>query len=113
MSPPQAHTNVGDMATSGSCHLLGGVFAEGVQATLAVIALLSLVVKWRCESPRRLALVWVMDVSKQAGSGLFAHCLNLAAAELLSLGSSIGDQVCAWVCAVSRASAVQVSRCMS
>lgn len=81
------------MTSSGSCHLLGGLFAEGVQAALAVIALLSLIVKWRLESPRRQLMVWLMDVSKQAGSGIFAHCLNILAAELLSLDSSVQDQV--------------------
>ena len=78
---------------SNQCHLLGGFFATGVQAGLGLLAVASLVVKRYFEHPKRAWKVWALDVSKQAIGGLFAHCLNLIAAEFLSSSSAFNDQV--------------------
>lgn len=82
-------------AMSTQCHLLNGLFAEGVQVALGVVAIASLAAKRLCEKPRRPWRVWLLDVAKQAAGGLFAHCLNLIAAEFLSASSAFHDQ-CAW-----------------
>lgn len=78
-----------------NCQLLGGLFSEGVQVGLGVLAVISLLVKRQLERPRRAWKVWGFDVSKQAAGALFAHLLNLGLAELLSHASAFQDQ-CAW-----------------
>ena len=47
------------------CHLLGGVFSTLVQATLAFLCVVALVVKRHNEVPQRDWYVWFLDVMKQ------------------------------------------------
>ena len=91
------------------CHLLGGLFAEGVQLALGVVAVASLVGKRLLEKPRRPWNVWCLDVCKQVASALFAHLLNILAAYWLSDALHVDDQVrsgrCVVVWALSKLSA--------
>jgi len=47
------------------CHLLGGVFSTLVQAVLAFLCVVALVVKRHNEVPQRDWYVWFLDVMKQ------------------------------------------------
>ena len=61
------------------CELLDGVIAEAVQAALAAAAIASLLAKRWLEQPQWRWRVWLMDMSKQAASGLFVHVVNIVA----------------------------------
>lgn len=81
-----------------SCKLinLGSVaYADTVQLLLGLLAILSLLFKRYIERPQRTCHIWLLDVSKQATGGIFAHFLNIAMAIYLSSLQSTGGQ-CAW-----------------
>jgi hypothetical protein len=66
----------GDDEDTGECRLLGP-FSILVQASLGMLALLSLVYKrWR-ERPQRPVKVWAFDASKQVFGSSMLHLLNL------------------------------------
>ncbi|KAL3471701.1 vacuolar membrane protein-domain-containing protein [Aspergillus californicus] len=66
----------GDDEDNGECKLLGP-FSLLVQASLGLLALLSLVYKrWR-ERPQRPVKVWAFDASKQVSGSSMLHLLNL------------------------------------
>ncbi|KAL4885356.1 vacuolar membrane protein-domain-containing protein [Aspergillus karnatakaensis] len=66
----------GDDDDNGECKLLGS-FSLLVQASLGMLALLSLVYKrWR-ERPQRPVKVWAFDASKQVFGSSMLHLLNL------------------------------------
>ncbi|KAL4874162.1 vacuolar membrane protein-domain-containing protein [Aspergillus spectabilis] len=66
----------GDDDDNGECRLLGP-FSLIVQASLGMLALLSLVYKrWR-ERPQRPVKVWAFDASKQVFGSSMLHLLNL------------------------------------
>ena len=78
------------------CKLLGGVFAYMVQCSLGLICLLALVVKWRCERPRRSGKVFLADGCKQAIAALVAHGFNMLLAAGLQKAAGKGADECAW-----------------
>ena len=79
------------------CKLVGSLFEDFVQLLLGVFALLSLIIKWRCENKetRRDIKTFLLDGSKQGISSLFAHFANM----LLAMGLSdlvLDTDQCAW-----------------
>ena len=82
--------------THKQCQLLGGLFAYGVQAALGLVCLLALVLKWRCESPRRSGKVFLADGCKQAIAALVAHGFNMLLAAGLQKAAGKGADQCAW-----------------
>lgn len=47
------------------CHLIGGLFANLIQASLAVVCIITLIIKRQQEVPQREWKVWFLDVMKQ------------------------------------------------
>ncbi|KAL4800057.1 vacuolar membrane protein-domain-containing protein [Aspergillus venezuelensis] len=73
---PMSSDSPGDDGGNGECRLLGP-FSLLVQASLGLLALLSLVYKrWR-ERPQRPVKVWAFDASKQVFGSSMLHLLNL------------------------------------
>ncbi|KAL2841211.1 vacuolar membrane protein-domain-containing protein [Aspergillus pseudodeflectus] len=73
---PTDSDSSGDDEDTGECRLLGP-FSILVQASLGMLALLSLVYKrWR-ERPQRPVKVWAFDASKQVFGSSMLHLLNL------------------------------------
>ena len=72
------------VSSSDECRLLVGPFSLFAQVVLGVVALCSLVIKWRCEAPPRPVEVWRLDVLKQAAGGFLAHILNVLIAVALA-----------------------------
>ncbi|KAJ0416046.1 vacuolar membrane protein-domain-containing protein [Aspergillus carlsbadensis] len=73
---PTDSDSSGDNEDTGECRLLGP-FSILVQASLGMLALLSLVYKrWR-ERPQRPVKVWAFDASKQVFGSSMLHLLNL------------------------------------
>ncbi|KAL4806472.1 vacuolar membrane protein-domain-containing protein [Aspergillus unguis] len=73
---PMSSDPSGDDEDNGECRLLGP-FSIIVQASLGMLALLSLVYKrWR-ERPQRPVKVWAFDASKQVFGSSMLHLLNL------------------------------------
>ncbi|KAL2844327.1 vacuolar membrane protein-domain-containing protein [Aspergillus pseudoustus] len=73
---PADSDSSGDDEDTGECRLLGP-FSILVQASLGMLALLSLVYKrWR-ERPQRPLKVWAFDASKQVFGSSMLHLLNL------------------------------------
>ncbi|KAL2787282.1 vacuolar membrane protein-domain-containing protein [Aspergillus keveii] len=73
---PTDSDSSGDEEDTGECRLLGP-FSILVQASLGLLALLSLVYKrWR-ERPQRPVKVWAFDASKQVFGSSMLHLLNL------------------------------------
>ena len=79
------------------CRLVGGLFANGIQFLLGVIAFLTLVIKWRLEEDikRRKFKIFMLDGSKQGFSSLIAHLMNMLIAFILSKIITNTDE-CAW-----------------
>ncbi|KAL1506888.1 hypothetical protein AB1Y20_007753 [Prymnesium parvum] len=76
------------------CTLLGGWFADCIQAGLALAAVGTLVYKRHTETPRRPWLVWSFDASKQAFAGVLQHLVNLALGHALATSGEASE--CAW-----------------
>jgi len=77
------------------CKLINGVFSLFIQFCLGLTALFSLIIKWRCEYPRRTYKIWFFDISKQVIGQLYAHGLNLAIALYITNTLTVNDQ-CQW-----------------
>jgi hypothetical protein len=59
----------------------------------------ALLIKWRCEKPRRELKVWFLDASKQIFGSAFAHLINLVLAIILTAAGAKGSgkhDECAW-----------------
>jgi len=67
-----------------SCTLVGGLFSDGVQCTLFIISISSLVYKRSIEVPKRSFKVWAMDTLKQGISSNMIHVWNLVASILMA-----------------------------
>lgn len=83
--------------TSKSCHLIGSTFSNFIQISLAFIAFITLLIKWRWEKGvnRRSKLYFILDISKQAIGSLLAHVANMIIAVWLShLVTNTNE--CAW-----------------
>lgn len=65
------------------CNLLDD-FGQFIQVVCGLVAFSVLIVKRHRERPRRPFVIWLMDVSKQAVSGLAAHFIGMITAELLA-----------------------------
>eukprot|EP00992_Anisonema_acinus_P009333 TRINITY_DN5540_c0_g1_i1.p1 TRINITY_DN5540_c0_g1~~TRINITY_DN5540_c0_g1_i1.p1 ORF type:complete len:285 (-),score=69.14 TRINITY_DN5540_c0_g1_i1:32-832(-) len=76
-----------------TCTILDGSMDYVVQAALAVISFGVLILKWWLEFPRRRAIVFLLDASKQCGGFLIAHFGNLLLSELLRTDSK---DACVW-----------------
>lgn len=85
------------LRTSGSCHLLGGIFSSFVQGCLAVLCIGTLMIKRQQESPRRDWFVWSLDVGKQGMGSLIGHVANIYLSIVISKSVSSGDE-CQWYC---------------
>ena len=61
---------------------------------LTILSFSALIVKRFLEFPKRPWKIWLMDVSKQAGSQILAHFLNIGASLVLSVFGS--SDACIW-----------------
>lgn len=81
-----------------SCHLVSGWFALGVQALLAFLCVLTLVIKRFQETPQRPWLIWFLDTSKQGVSSSMGHMSNILVSIIIasSIGNDKNADECQW-----------------
>lgn len=60
-----------------NCNLIGTIFENMIQLLLCIIALLSLYLKWYCESNKRKFKIFIFDCTKQILSGLFTQIFSI------------------------------------
>lgn len=81
----------------GTCELLGlfGIFVQGI---IAAWCMLTLVVLWRCETPRRPIFRWLGDMSKQLVGAAWGHFMNVMLAIVAgsSLATETMENQCVW-----------------
>jgi len=78
------------------CNLFSNVWAIIVQGCLGVAVFSLLIVKWRCEQPRREFRVWAFDALKQCISAGFQHGCNVAIAAIARSEGGEGNEECGW-----------------
>lgn len=76
------------------CHLLGGWFANMVQALVGIIALSVLIVKRAFEVPQRTTRVWLYDTAKNTAGACTAHFCNTGIAILFSASATVQADEC-------------------
>lgn len=82
---------------AGECHILSDCFGYAMQALLLFICSSALLTKWFLEVPRRLFLVFLLDVSKQVIGAFWYHWLNMCVAWYLGdIGTNVEADECAW-----------------
>uniref|UniRef100_A0A6U6Q5L4 Uncharacterized protein n=1 Tax=Zooxanthella nutricula TaxID=1333877 RepID=A0A6U6Q5L4_9DINO len=81
----------------GTCELFGlfGIFVQGL---IGAWCMFTLVVLWRCETPRRPFLTWLGDMSKQLVGALWGHFMNVFVAIIFgrALDSDSLNNQCVW-----------------
>ena len=77
------------------CKLLSGSFALLIQLTLVILSITVLLTKRYLEKPKRTPLIFILDVSKQAFSSIFAHFGNIIIAMIMANVQLFGTQ-CGW-----------------
>ena len=75
-----------------SCDLVSNNFSKIVQAMLAICCFLTIIIKRYLESPKRIIIIYVYDVSKQVVSGLYCHILNILFSIYLVKKTNYQDQ---------------------
>ena len=70
-----------------TCSILSGKVAYLIQFILALVAILSLYLKYRCEHNKRPLNVWLKDISKLIMGAVVEHLLNLCLAAYFTLSS--------------------------
>ena len=76
------------------CHLLGGWFANMIQALVGIIALSVLIVKRAYEVPQRTTRVWLYDTAKNTAGACTAHFCNTGLAILFSASATVHADEC-------------------
>lgn len=81
----------------GSCELFG-IFGIFVQCMIGVWCVVTLVVIWRCETPRRDFCTWLGDMSKQLVGAGWGHAMNIFLALLFgkAIDSAATNNQCVW-----------------
>eukprot|EP00931_Biecheleriopsis_adriatica_P112932 TRINITY_DN87804_c0_g1_i1.p1 TRINITY_DN87804_c0_g1~~TRINITY_DN87804_c0_g1_i1.p1 ORF type:complete len:253 (+),score=35.12 TRINITY_DN87804_c0_g1_i1:31-759(+) len=81
----------------GTCELFG-IFGILVQVLIGAWCLLTLLVLWRMETPRRPFMTWLGDMSKQMVGAGYGHFLNIFVALLFGeeLESAASNNQCVW-----------------
>lgn len=85
------------MTNNTGCKLYGSFFENAVQFSMAIFAMLTLIIKWQFEEEihRRTWKIFLLDSSKQGLSGLIAHFMNMLIAFLMFKHFSNTDE-CGW-----------------
>mmetsp|Transcript_16434 Transcript_16434/g.24765 ORF Transcript_16434/g.24765 Transcript_16434/m.24765 type:complete len:250 (-) Transcript_16434:225-974(-) len=78
------------------CNLFANPLAIFVQGALGVAVFSLLIVKWRCERPRRQFYVWIFDALKQCIAAAVQHACNVAIAAIARSEGGEGDEECGW-----------------
>lgn len=85
------------MTEAHKCELLGGAFAIIVQLSLALVCVLTLVIKRQSEYPQRDWLVWFLDATKQGVGSSFGHFSNIYLSVVIAQSLPTADE-CQWYC---------------
>eukprot|EP01037_Dinobryon_pediforme_P038981 gene38981-47306_t len=85
------------MTEAHKCELLGGAFAMIVQLSLALVCVLTLVIKRQSEYPQRDWLVWFLDATKQGVGSSFGHFSNIYLSVVIAQSLPTADE-CQWYC---------------
>jgi len=78
------------------CDLFTNGIAIVVQGFLGIAVFSLLILKWKCEKPRRQFQVWIFDALKQCISAGFQHACNVAIASVARSEGGRGDEECGW-----------------
>lgn len=80
------------------CNLTHSGAAIMVQIVLGLVLIVTMLVKWCCEEPRRVFRVWIFDAMKQVFAAAIQHVCNVVIASVIfSMAGGIDhDETCGW-----------------